>query len=112
MITAKVGFTFEDFAEGHPLHDFDGYFYVKANVHPGCKATYMQPGDPPEIEIIDAKLAGGTKRDRYSDCDLSEIQTIERAILDLINTDTEVRDHTYEKLWEDYQEARTNRFDD
>ncbi len=104
--SARVGFTFEDLPEGNPLHGFDGEFWIEANIDPGSAPTRNHPGDPPEIEIIDAHLFRGTTYDSHHDCDISKVHEMQRAILALIHSDKQVCGRVYEALWERYHESR------
>lgn len=114
MITTKFGFTGDDLPEDHILYDFDGQFYVQANVSPGCEARINcdpddgWPAEPAEIEIIRVRLglAGSTFDRRIL------VATLEAAFMALIDSDEKLRGRVREEIWESYAESRLCRMGD
>lgn len=108
MTTTRIGFTGDTLPEGHPLFDFDGAFYVSANVTPGCEARINCDPDrgwaaePTEIEIVKVNLF------RFG----NHIESLEAAFLALIDSDEKLRDRVREEIEEQYVESRLCRMED
>ena len=96
-VTTVVYCTFDELPENHPLHDFDGSFWVRAAIYPGCRATYDSPEEPTEFEIVEAQVL--TPRDLG--CERNE--ELSAAFLDYANEDHNLRTSIWEQIGEEAQ---------
>ena len=112
MTTARIGFTGDDLPANHALFDFDGEFWIAANVTPGCEARINcdpddgWPAEADEIEILSVTLRGTGRAVN------GHASILEAAFLDLIDSDKKLRDRVREEIGEAYSESRLCRMGD
>jgi hypothetical protein len=103
-ISIDFGFSAESYVpEDHPWYELDLYFYVTARVWRRREATYYEPAEGGDVEIVSAKLTDG--RERTPD----EIKAVESWFLGLVDQNHDLRDSLYEELGTEEKERRDSR---
>jgi hypothetical protein len=103
-ISIEFGFSAESYVpESHPWYELDFYFWVKANVSRRREATYYEPAEGGEVEILSAVLTG--RAGRTDD----EIKAVESWFMELVDHNQGMKDALYEELGIEDRERRACR---